>query len=138
MSSEPDFLEQREWLTETIENAGFKIIFYPKYHCELNYIENIWSYIKQLLRKHCTYNYSDLKAKLPEIIQDLSTAKIAYVRKMASHSYKFMELYRRGLDGPLLDFAIKKYKGKRTVPPFVIAELEKTKLEYEESKKKKR
>jgi len=39
---EPDFLEQKEWLTEEIEMLGHKIIFYPKYHCELNFIENIW------------------------------------------------------------------------------------------------
>jgi hypothetical protein len=124
VSCEKDFQEQKEWLTETVEKAGFSIIFYPKYHCEFNYIENIWSYIKQFLRKHCTYNYSDLKAKLPEVINDLSNEKISYVRKMASHAYKFMELYRRGLDGPLLDYAIKKYRGHRSIPIFVTEHLQ--------------
>jgi len=40
LSRELDFVEQRDALTEAVENSGHKILFYPKYHCELNYIEN--------------------------------------------------------------------------------------------------
>ena len=38
----------------------------PKYHCELNYIEMIWGWAKSHHRRTCTYNYKDLKARLPE------------------------------------------------------------------------
>ena len=38
-SQEPDFLAQKEELTEMVESVEFKIIFYPKFHCELNFIE---------------------------------------------------------------------------------------------------
>jgi hypothetical protein len=102
VSIEPDFLEQKEWLTEVVQEAGCSIIFYPKYHCELNFIENIWSYLKQTLRKDCSYSYADLKEKLPFVIADLSSSRIGLVRKMSSHAFKFMDLYRRGLDGPCL------------------------------------
>ena len=33
------------------------------------------------------------------------------------------DLYRRGLQGPLLDYAMRKYRGHRTIPSFVIKEL---------------
>jgi hypothetical protein len=45
LSHEPDFEEQEEWLTQVVHQEGFEIIFYPKYHCELNYIEMIYIYI---------------------------------------------------------------------------------------------
>ena len=42
LSNEPDFKGQKEWLTEVVENSNCRIIFYPKYHCELNFIEMVW------------------------------------------------------------------------------------------------
>ena len=49
LSQEPDFLAQKEWLTEEIERSGCSIIFYPKYHCELNYIEMVIYLVKCLI-----------------------------------------------------------------------------------------
>ena len=54
LSQQPDFLEQKEWLTEVVEAAGFHVIFFPKYHCELNFIEMIWGWIKSYHRRNCT------------------------------------------------------------------------------------
>jgi hypothetical protein len=42
MSQQPDFLMQKGRVEEVIVAAGHKVIFYPKFHCELNYIENFW------------------------------------------------------------------------------------------------
>ncbi len=39
ISLQPDFLVQKNTLEETILKAGHKCIFYPKFHCELNFIE---------------------------------------------------------------------------------------------------
>ena len=39
LASQPDFQEQKGELQETIEAAGHLVIFYPVYHCELNFIE---------------------------------------------------------------------------------------------------
>ena len=64
ISVEPDFLAQKEWLREIIEDAGHKILFLPKYHCELNYIENVWGYMKAALRKTCDYNFATLLPKV--------------------------------------------------------------------------
>ena len=46
MASQPDFIEQKCRLEEVIIAMGHKVIFYPKFHCELNYIENFWGAAK--------------------------------------------------------------------------------------------
>jgi len=37
LSSQPDFAAQKNWIEETIEGAGHKVEFFPKFHCELNF-----------------------------------------------------------------------------------------------------
>lgn len=39
MASQPDFLNQLPGIVEIVKAAGHDCIFYPKFHCELNYIE---------------------------------------------------------------------------------------------------
>ena len=46
LSLQPDFLAQKSKLQVEIEKRGHKCIFYPKYHCELNYIEMYWGAAK--------------------------------------------------------------------------------------------
>jgi len=36
---QPDFLNQKSLLQELVESCGYLCDFYPKYHCELNFIE---------------------------------------------------------------------------------------------------
>jgi len=38
ISLEPDFVAQKGALHEIISTAGHKCVFYPKFHCELNFI----------------------------------------------------------------------------------------------------
>ena len=61
LSQEPNFLEQEEWLTEVVKDCGHQIIFFPQLHCELNFIEMVWGWMKSYHRRHCTYNYNHLK-----------------------------------------------------------------------------
>ena len=122
LSHEPDFLAQREWLREVVEDDGHLIIFYPKFHCELNYIEMIWAYLKAYLRKHCKYSYPELKAMVPNTLEE--KIPIATVRRQARHCYRFMSAYRMGLQGPLADYAMKKYSSHRRIPEGVLAEIQ--------------
>ncbi|RPA99834.1 hypothetical protein L873DRAFT_1766763 [Choiromyces venosus 120613-1] len=39
LTSQPDFQAQKGELQETIEVAGYLVIFYLVYHCKLNFIE---------------------------------------------------------------------------------------------------
>jgi hypothetical protein len=106
LSREADFVGQREWLREVVEEAGLQVIYYPKYHCELNYIELIWSHMKAILRKDCTFNFSDLKIKINGLLLNIP---LAVFQSSARFCYRFMSGYRLGLSGPLLDYTLKKY-----------------------------
>jgi hypothetical protein len=48
--NEPHFANVDTILEATCEVRGFHIIFLPKFHCELNFIEQCWGYAKRLYR----------------------------------------------------------------------------------------
>jgi hypothetical protein len=115
LSEQPDFKNQKEWLREVVEDCHkHSIIFFPKFHCELNYIEMIWGYIKKLLRKECEFRFEWLQGRVPEILD--GEIPLRFVQKVARHCERFMEGYRLELHGPVLDYAMKKYRGHRTIP----------------------
>ena len=116
-AKEAGFVAQRELLREVVEEAELKIIYYPKYHCELNYIELIWSYMKAKLRRDCTSTFSDLKQKLDLLLQNIS---LNIFQSSARFCYRFMAGYCLNLSGSLLDYTVKKYKGHRQIPNNVI------------------
>lgn len=122
LSQEPDFLEQEEWLTETVKSAGHRIIFFPKFHCELNFIEAVWGWMKSFHRRHCTYNYQKLKGGLPDTI--LKKLPLSSVRKFSRSCFRFMSGYRLGLVGPLLDYTMRRYSGHRRIPDGIAAQIE--------------
>ena len=101
-------------MREIVESKGHRIIYYPKYHCELNYIENVWAYLKSYLRRNCTYNFKDLKALIPVALDEV--IPIAVFRRFARHCYRYMDGYEKGIEGPLLEFASKKYSSHRALP----------------------
>ena len=44
--NQPDFATQKPQLQEFIESCSHLCDFYPKYHCELNFIEQYWGAAK--------------------------------------------------------------------------------------------
>ena len=57
---------QKSWLSETVEKyPGCQLTLYPKFHCEMNFIETVWAWAKAHHRSTCTYEYNDLKTGLP-------------------------------------------------------------------------
>jgi hypothetical protein len=112
---------------------GHKILFFPKFHCELNFIEMVWGYIKRKLRQECKFSFDVLKERVPIVLDTL--IPIHFVRKAARHCLRFMAGYREGLKGPILDYAMKKFKGHRMIPS---DEVELIKEEFAEKTKVKK
>ena len=66
MASQQDFREQRGRLEEELQAAGQLVIFYPKFHCELNFIEKFWCAAKWYTRENCEYTFVGLRQVLPK------------------------------------------------------------------------
>jgi len=115
LSEQADFKQQKEWLAETVEGAGHSIIFFPKFHCELNFIEMVWGYIKAKLRNEGLFQFQELLLRVVPLLKN--EISISFVRKVSRHCFRYMTGYRLGLHGPELEFAMKKYKGHRRIPP---------------------
>jgi hypothetical protein len=48
--NQPDFVNIKSLLEEHCETRGFKVIFLPKFHCELNFLEQCWGMAKRRYR----------------------------------------------------------------------------------------
>jgi transposase len=50
--NQPDFAEQESALEILCHSQGFEVIFLPKFHCELNFIEQCWGHSKRVYRQY--------------------------------------------------------------------------------------
>lgn len=95
LSIQPDFMAQECELVERLQCSGVhQVIFYPKYHCELNHIERFWCHSKQFARENCDYTFHGLQQNVPSALAHVNYSTILgnYNRCM-----KVMELYRQGV-----------------------------------------
>jgi hypothetical protein len=99
-----------------VQKRGHQIIFYPKYHCELNWIEMVWGRVKQKVRGACDYTLAGLTKNVPAALAAVN-AELRLLRRYARKAARYMSAYREGATGLLADFAVKKYRGHRCLPP---------------------
>jgi hypothetical protein len=120
LSLEPDFLAQRGAIEELIKKAGHECIFYPKFHCELNFIERYWGASKRHARENCDYSWNGLQQMVPK---SLDQVPLVMIRKFARKCWRYMDAYRKGISGKLAEYAVKKYKSHRRIPDSILEEL---------------
>ena len=104
-------------LKEVITEAGHKIIFFSKFHCELNYIENYQGAAKLYIRENCDYTWKGLNETVPKA---LDSVNLITIRKYARKSFRYMDAYRKGLTGKAAQYAVKKYHSHRRIPNNII------------------
>jgi len=80
MFLQEDFLAQKPLLAEIIEKAGHKCIFYPKFHCEFNFIEFFFQPVKEYCRKHCDYSWNGLRKTILEALTSVNLKTIQKYR----------------------------------------------------------
>jgi len=58
--NEPDFVNVKSLLEIMCEARGFQAIFFPKFHCELNFTGRFWCG-KFYSCGHCSYSFESYK-----------------------------------------------------------------------------
>jgi hypothetical protein len=130
---QPDFTAQRSQLQEQIELRGHLCDFYPKYHCELNFIEQYWGAAKARYRvvpraKTVQEMENTVKESLDSVpllqirrsvlfLSFCHASKLIPSHRFANRAARFVSAYKEGLSGAQAAWANRKYHGHRTLPP---------------------
>ena len=70
LSAQENFRSARSRLQDIVEEAGHIFLLYPKFHCELNWIEYYWGRWKHFTRKHCNYTFAGTVAHTGSLLAD--------------------------------------------------------------------
>ncbi|KAF8259002.1 hypothetical protein EI94DRAFT_1618429 [Lactarius quietus] len=120
--TQPDFKAQKSQLKELIKGmrGNTPVNHYPKYHCELNFIEQFWGAAK--MHYHTAPQAKTARAMESTVKDSLDSVPIHQIRRFANQAARFVSAYRDGLSGSQAAWANKKYHGHRTLPPESILE----------------
>jgi len=84
--TQPDFASQKSELEEYIISRGHICDFYPKFHCELNFIEQYWGAAKLRYRSSmCTTNIDEMQANMLACLDDVPLVQIQRCIRVASY-----------------------------------------------------
>src|SRR5258706_3170450 len=110
LEAEDDFRNEVSLLETVIRAAGHDVIFYPKFHCELNYIEYYWAALKRYTREHCKYSFPELEKT---VLEAMGSVDIKTIRRFADRSKRWLMAYINGLTEEQRAYAEKQYKSHR-------------------------
>ena len=140
--SQPDFVAQKSHLEEYITSRGHICDFYPKLHCELNFIEQYWDAVK--LHYQSSPKTADMDAMEHNVIVCLDDVLLLQIKWQVSNFYgwyivlshssfssyanrsaHFILAYSQGLSGGEAVWTNRKYHGHQTPPPSMVAKVKK-------------
>ncbi|KDQ07621.1 hypothetical protein BOTBODRAFT_119805 [Botryobasidium botryosum FD-172 SS1] len=124
--NEPDFVNVKSLLETACEKRGFLVLFVPKFHCELNFIELCWGYSKRIYQEFPMLSAEEDLEK--NVLKALEAIPIETIRRFTTKSHRFMDTYRKGLNGKQAAWASRKYRGHRVLPESIFRDLEDAKL----------
>ncbi|KAF8576974.1 hypothetical protein K439DRAFT_1649191 [Ramaria rubella] len=117
----PDFVAQKSYLEEYITSRGHICDFYPKFHCELNFIEQYWGAAKY---HYCsTSKTNDIKTMEENMLACLDKVSHLQIIRYGNGSARFLSAYSQGLTGAEAAWANRKYHSHRTLPPSMVEEV---------------
>lgn len=109
LSQQPQFLEQKGRVQEVVEAKGHLVLFYPKFHCELKWIEYFWARVMVYTRAHCSYDIKSLRENVPAALVWASDL----IPKWWNKSRRIMNTYRDGIPYGSEEFKARAYKSHR-------------------------
>lgn len=112
MAIQQDFQAQKGQLAEDLEAANHLVIFYPKFHCELNFIERFWCAAKWYTRENCEYSFDGLRRIVPLALASVS---IASINRHYNHCIRALDAYSDGFTYGTSEFKERIYKTHRQV-----------------------
>ncbi|CUA66969.1 hypothetical protein RSOLAG22IIIB_02877 [Rhizoctonia solani] len=116
--NQPDFESRDSNLEEVARKLGTRVIFLPKYHCELNPIEQCWGYAKRKYRQMPPTNNENTMIKY--IIEALDSIPIDSIRKFAARSQRFIDAYANHKNGEkAIEWATKEFRSHRQTPAHI-------------------
>src|SRR6266540_1544157 len=118
-----DFTNIASILELTCKALGVLVMFLPKFHCELNFIEQCWGFAKRIYRLNLELSREDQLEK--NVLNAIEAVPLTSMRKFATRSRRFMDAYARGLNGRQAAWAARKYRGHRVLPEGILEELDK-------------
>ena len=108
LAGHDDFKNEKCRVDAFLTSCGHTCVFIPKFHCELNPIERVWSQRKRCTRAHCDYTIASLRRSIPLGLKSVSAGNIAnYVRRCRNYMFAYLE---GSAFGPELEEKIKLYK----------------------------
>jgi IS5 family transposase len=110
LEAQDDFKQEVSLLETIIQQAGHEVIFYPKFHCELNYIEYYWAALKRYTRDNCKYTFSELENT---VLEAMGSVDLKTIRRFAIRSKRWMLAYINGLTEEQRAYAEKVYRSHR-------------------------
>ena len=112
-------------------SLGHDCIFLPKYHPELNFIERYWSRVKWYARQKCDQTNAGLRTATDEALSE-KACDLALIRRYSRTAWRWVDAYRKGLDGVLACWAVRKSEYHRFVTDAVDREVDRMAEEQKE------
>ncbi|KIM58662.1 hypothetical protein SCLCIDRAFT_16731 [Scleroderma citrinum Foug A] len=122
MYSQSDFANVESIIETTCRSRGFEVIFLPKFHCELSFIEQCWGFSKRVYRMKPRPSLEEMLER--RVVESLEAVPLDTMRRFATRSSRFMDTYLKGLDGRQAAWAIKRYRGHRILPASILEEFD--------------
>jgi len=91
-----DFNADTKRLTEIIHAAGHRVLYLPKYHCELNPIERYWAGMKKYIKARTDHTAATLRTLVEEALVN-NVVPVESVRRFFNLAWRWCRAYEKNL-----------------------------------------